>query len=52
MAELKYSVYVATSKLAVSDLPPGEDRRMWSPTASTLILGERGAVSGPAGRPK
>ena len=34
MAELKYSVYVAPSKPAVSDdLPPGEDRRMWSPTA-------------------
>ena len=32
MAELQYSVYVAPSKLAVSDdLPPGEDRRMGSP---------------------
>ena len=28
MAQLKYPVYVAPSKLAVSgDLPPGEDRR-------------------------
>ena len=45
MTELKYSVYVAPSKLAVSDdLPPGEDRRMWSPTASTLIHGLRDAV--------
>ncbi|MFF2522023.1 MBL fold metallo-hydrolase [Streptomyces liangshanensis] len=45
MADLEYSVYVAPEKLAVSDdLPPGEDRRMWSPTASTLIYGERDAV--------
>ena len=45
MTELKYSVYEAPSKRAVSDdLPPGEDRRMWSPTASTLIHGERDAV--------
>ena len=45
MAALKYSVYVAPSKQAVSDdLPPGEDRRMWSPTASTLIHGARDAV--------
>jgi glyoxylase-like metal-dependent hydrolase (beta-lactamase superfamily II) len=45
MAALKYSVYVAPSKPAVSDdLPPGEDRRMWSPTASTLIHGARDAV--------
>ena len=45
MTGLKYSVYVATSKVAVSDdLPPGEDRRMWSPTASTLIYGSRDAV--------
>ncbi|MFD3441909.1 MBL fold metallo-hydrolase [Streptomyces sp. NPDC058685] len=45
MTALAYSVYVAPSKPAVSDdLPPGEDRRMWSPTASTLIFGERDAV--------
>jgi len=45
MPELKYSVYVAASKFAVSDdLPPGEERRMWSPTASTLIHGARDAV--------
>ena len=45
MVALKYSVYVAPSKPAVSDdLPPGEDRRMWSPTASTLIHGARDAV--------
>jgi glyoxylase-like metal-dependent hydrolase (beta-lactamase superfamily II) len=45
MTGLDYSVYVAASKYAVSDdLPPGEARRMWSPTASTLIFGERDAV--------
>ena len=45
MAALNYSVYVAPPKPAVSDdLPPGEDRRMWSPTASTLIYGARDAV--------
>ena len=42
---LHYSTYVAPSKPAVSDdLPPGEVRRMWSPTAATLIHGERDAV--------
>ncbi|MEV4263966.1 MBL fold metallo-hydrolase [Kribbella sp. NPDC049584] len=42
---LSYSTYVAPSKPAVSnDLPPGEVRRMWSPTAATLIYGERDAV--------
>ena len=45
MSKLEYSVYVAPSKPAVSDdLPPGEDRRMWSPTSATLIHGERDAV--------
>jgi glyoxylase-like metal-dependent hydrolase (beta-lactamase superfamily II) len=45
MARLEYSVHVAPPKLAVSDdFPPGEDREMWSPTASTLIHGERDAV--------
>jgi glyoxylase-like metal-dependent hydrolase (beta-lactamase superfamily II) len=45
MTKLEYSVYVTPSKVAVSDdLPPGEDRRLWSPTASTLIYGERDAV--------
>src|SRR5690242_21679570 len=42
---LQYSTYVAPSKPAVSDdLPPGELRRMWSPTAATLIHGEQDAV--------
>lgn len=45
MAGLMYSVYVAPSKFAVSDdLPPDEERRNWSPTASTLVHGERDAV--------
>ncbi len=45
MTDLDYSVYVSPSKQAVSDdLPPGEARRMWSPTAATLIHGERDAV--------
>lgn len=45
MTELRYAVHVAPSKVAVSDdLPPGEARRMWSPTAATLIHGERDAV--------
>jgi glyoxylase-like metal-dependent hydrolase (beta-lactamase superfamily II) len=45
MTDLKYSVYVAPSKPAVSDdLPPDENRRMWSPTSATLIHGARDAV--------
>jgi glyoxylase-like metal-dependent hydrolase (beta-lactamase superfamily II) len=45
MARLNYSVYVTPAKFVVSDdLPPGEDRRMWSPTSSILISGERDAV--------
>jgi glyoxylase-like metal-dependent hydrolase (beta-lactamase superfamily II) len=42
---LKYSTYIAPAKPAVSDdLPPGELRRMWSPTAATLVYGDRDAV--------
>jgi len=45
MTTLDYAVYVAPSKPAVSDdLPPGEARRLWSPTAATLVHGERDAV--------
>ncbi|WBB70579.1 MBL fold metallo-hydrolase [Micromonospora sp. WMMD812] len=45
MAGLTYSVHVAPPKPVVSDdIPPGEARRMWSPTASTLIYGERDAI--------
>jgi hypothetical protein len=42
MTGLQYLVYMEPSKSAVSDgLPPGEDRRVWSPTASTLTHGVR-----------
>ncbi len=42
---LTYTTYVAPSKPVVSaDLPPGETRRMWSPTTATLISGEHEAV--------
>jgi glyoxylase-like metal-dependent hydrolase (beta-lactamase superfamily II) len=42
---LRYVTYVAPANPAVSDdLPLGELQRMWSPTASTLIYGERDAV--------
>src|SRR5262249_35881990 len=44
MAELRYSVYVSPPKPVSDDLPPGEDRRMWSPTTATLIHGARDAV--------
>jgi len=45
MTDLDYAVYVAPPKVAVSDdLPLGEHRRMWSPTASTLIYGAWDAV--------
>ncbi|MGP4015037.1 MBL fold metallo-hydrolase [Saccharopolyspora sp. 5N708] len=44
-SQLSYAVYVAESvPTTVTDLPPGLDRRMWSPTAATLIAGERDAV--------
>jgi glyoxylase-like metal-dependent hydrolase (beta-lactamase superfamily II) len=42
---LGFAVYVAAPKHAVSDdPPPGESKRMWSPTASTLIFGGRDAI--------
>lgn len=45
MTALDYRVYVSPAKPVVSDdLPPGEDHRMWSPTASTLVHGEHDAV--------
>jgi glyoxylase-like metal-dependent hydrolase (beta-lactamase superfamily II) len=44
-AQLEYAVYVAEGiPTTVTDLPPGEDQRMWSPTSATLITGERDAV--------
>ena len=37
MTDVDHAVHVAPPKVAMSDdLPLGEDRRMWSPTASTL----------------
>jgi len=37
MTDADHAAYVAPPKVAKSDdLPLGEDRRMWSPTASTL----------------
>jgi glyoxylase-like metal-dependent hydrolase (beta-lactamase superfamily II) len=45
MTELQYAVHVAPQiPTAVPDLPPGLDRRWWSPISSTLIFGERDAV--------
>ncbi|GAA1860930.1 MBL fold metallo-hydrolase [Asanoa iriomotensis] len=45
MATLAYETYVAPAKPVVSaDLPVGEKREMWSPTAVTLIHGDRDAV--------
>lgn len=45
MTTLNYAVHVAAAKVAVSnDLPPGEDRRRWSPTSSTLVFGEHDAI--------
>src|SRR5690349_14333212 len=45
MNGLGYTEYVAPSKYAVSDdLAPGESKRMWSPTASTLVYGLRDAI--------
>lgn len=43
--DLRYAVHVSPSiPTAISDLPPGVERRMWSPISSTLIYGERDAV--------
>jgi glyoxylase-like metal-dependent hydrolase (beta-lactamase superfamily II) len=45
MARIEYSVYVAPAKDVVTDdLPPGADRRVWSPTTATLVHGERDAI--------
>jgi len=42
---LKWDLFVTPGIPAVSDnLPPGENRSMWSPTSSTLIYGKRDAV--------
>lgn len=45
MATIEYAVYVAPAKDVITDdLPPGADRRVWSPTTATLIHGERDAI--------
>ncbi|MDJ0418590.1 MBL fold metallo-hydrolase [Rhodococcus opacus] len=45
MPTLSYDVHVAPSiPTAIPDLPPGLDRRWWSPITSTLISGESDAV--------
>jgi glyoxylase-like metal-dependent hydrolase (beta-lactamase superfamily II) len=42
---LNWDVFVTPGIPTVtSDLPPGTQQRMWSPTSSTLIYGERDAV--------
>jgi hypothetical protein len=42
---LKWDVFVTPAiPIVSSDLPPGGQRRMWSPIASTLIYGKRDAV--------
>ncbi len=44
-SELHWDVYVTPGiPVVTSDLPPGTQQRMWSPTSSTLIYGERDAV--------
>ncbi|MEW2402549.1 MBL fold metallo-hydrolase [Streptomyces sp. NPDC046862] len=43
--DLRYAVHVSPSiPTAISDLPPGVERRMWSPISSTLVYGDRDAV--------
>ncbi|GAA4263676.1 MBL fold metallo-hydrolase [Dactylosporangium darangshiense] len=45
MAPLDFATFVSPLKPVVSDdLAPGATQRMWSPTTSTLIYGERDAV--------
>ncbi|WP_295992222.1 MBL fold metallo-hydrolase [Rugamonas sp.] len=44
-APLRWEVYLAPPKrVLTADLAPGEQRRMWPPTAATLIYGARDAV--------
>ena len=43
--ELKWKIFVTPGVPTVSDdFPPGETVRMWSPTSSILIFGERDAI--------
>jgi hypothetical protein len=49
-SSLDWKVFVTPAIATVSDdLPPGETARMWSPTSSILICGERDAIGGYAG---
>jgi glyoxylase-like metal-dependent hydrolase (beta-lactamase superfamily II) len=44
-SELHWDVYVTPGiPIVTSDLPPGTEQRMWSPTSATLIYGKRDAV--------
>jgi glyoxylase-like metal-dependent hydrolase (beta-lactamase superfamily II) len=44
-SQLEYAVHVADGiPTTTTDLPPDEDKRMWSPTSATLISGEQDAV--------
>jgi hypothetical protein len=42
---LNWDVFVTPGiPVVTSDLPPGTQQRMWSPTSATLIYGQRDAV--------
>ena len=44
-SKLKWRIFVPPAVATVNDdLPPGETARMWSPTSSILIHGERDAI--------
>jgi hypothetical protein len=44
-SKLKWKIFVPPAvATANDDLPPGETARMWSPTSSILIHGERDAI--------
>jgi hypothetical protein len=44
-SKLNWKVFVTLAVATVSDdVPPGETARMWSPTLSILIYGERDAI--------
>jgi glyoxylase-like metal-dependent hydrolase (beta-lactamase superfamily II) len=43
--QLGYAVHVADGiPTTTADVPPDEDKRMWSPTSATLIIGDHDAV--------
>jgi hypothetical protein len=44
-SKLNWKLFVTPAVTTVShDMPPGETARMWSPTSSILIYGERDAI--------